>query len=1451
MTKYARETLYILGLLILPMLLYWDVTVGPNTMLPADNLYQWEPWATHSEAFGVEVPDNALISDLIIQNYNWKRYIRDTVRSGDIPLWNQNLFAGAPFLATGQNAAYYPFGLIFLAVPLVKAYGWFTVSQLWLAGIMLYILGRTYRLKPASAFAGGLIYQGCGFMLVSAAVFPMIISAAAWLPLLIACLEKIIRTTSDPNGAGKTLPWAALGALTLGVQILAGHIEITYYTLMVMAFYAAWRLVAIGGVRFALSDEHKSPISLLSSSITPLLKPSAWLLATVFTGIMVGGIQFIPFYEVGATNFREGSATLEQIQDWAFPERRILTLVLPNFFGNPTHHGYTDTFSGEQLPFTTNVYGNVNPHGPFSSNWGIKNYVEGGIYFGIPALVLVLLGLLKWISDIRFWIYDFRKRGDANSTDSSIVNRQSSIPIPFYLTLSLFSLAFIFGTPLYAILYYGFPGINQLHSPFRWVFPLSLCVSVIAAYGVDAISGDQYPMSKGRKSGLGHRSSVTTISILTATAGLLTLIGLYVSRAIYPSLEPQLTPIFLGIAQAPDAFADFRAFYSYLFPQVQHLGFVLIGTGLAVWLFDEGVRRWGERVQSDLSPSPTAEDAFIRPLISNQREWVSSSLHRLYHIGYDLLIAVLILDLFLIGSGFNASVDPALLHFKSEMVQWLENRPENDQWRITSFDNKGTKPFNANSAWLIGIQDIRGYDSIIAKQYTEYMQAIEPQEIGLLANRIEPLSNWESINSPLVDLLGVKYIVTEETLELPKLSLAWQGEGLNIYENLGVVPRAYLISESSTVAAQSDEEVLPLTQAFDPRFHTIVPSEMWESADDHFRAGQPSMITEVAADPLGLLVDYPSNRRAFVSTSVEQTSWLILNDSYFPGWRAYREGRSAAGEIVAETEMDVARVNGNFRGVLLPPGEWTVRFQYSPPTFWVGGLTSALGLIVIGFSFVVWGWRRYYRQEGELSNTASIAKNSVAPMTLNLFNRGIDFLFAIFYLRWLGPVDSGAYTTAITIAGIYEILSNFGLNAYLIREVSQDKSKTTNYLLNTTILRIGTGLIAAIPILLYILTAENNPDTRTAVVYLMVGMVLSGMASGLTGLFYAYEEAEIPASITTITTILKVGFGVMVLLIGFGFVGLAVVSIFVNAITLIILILIVRRRYELDHLSKLEIDFGLQRRMLIDSYPLMINHFLATVYWQVDILILRQIQGEATVGWYNTAYKYINAFNVIPSFFTFALFPVISRQVQSNLEDARRTFQMAIKLLTLVSLPLAATVTFLAPIMIGILGGGEFLPEGQIALQVVIWSIPFGWLNSVTNYVLISLGQERIQTRAFVIGVGFNFLTNLIAIPLLSYVGAGLTTIASEILLLALFNYYLVQKMPRVGWLQILWKIVLVTAGMLLVMALLTPLNLWLGVLVGLIVYPAGLWGIGVFGEAEQKILADILPETVSKRLRL
>jgi len=268
---------------------------------------------------------------------------------------------------------------------------------------------------------------------------------------------------------------------------------------------------------------------------------------------------------------------------------------------------------------------------------------------------------------------------------------------------------------------------------------------------------------------------------------------------------------------------------------------------------------------------------------------------------------------------------------------------------------------------------------------------------------------------------------------------------------------------------------------------------------------------------------------------------------------------------------------------------------------------------------------------------------------------------------------------------------------------------------------------------------------------------------------------------------------------------------------------------------------------------LMLIHLLQTIFISIDIILLRLMldNGEEVVGWYQNAYKWFNALQVIPAFFTLALFPIITREISKSMESARRMYAMSLKLMLLLALPIAVFSTFLATFLVRVLAGPEYLPQGAIALQIVIWAIPFGWLNSVTNYVLIALGLERMQPRAFTIAVGFNIITNLIFIPRFSFVAASVTTIFSEIVLMIVFAYYLRQRMTGINWFGLMWRPWLVTLAMIAVMLLGNQVNLLLALLLGAIVYPAGLLLLRVIGQEERQILASILPDSLGRRLRI
>ncbi|MGC9358609.1 MAG: hypothetical protein ACP5GX_12110, partial [Anaerolineae bacterium] len=378
MRRLKAELPFLCILFLLPLLLFVPVTLGSKTLLPADALYTFEPFASAAEVLDVGQPQNPLLADLVLQNYPWQRFINEAVRAGEIPLWDPYIFTGHPFLANGQHAALYPLSLIFRLLPLPRAYGVFITVQLGLAGMGMYVLGRTLGANRVGSFLGGLTFQFSAFLVVSV-VHPMIVAAASWLPLLLALMDLTLRRRSFFGRGRATLPWALLGAVALGMQMLAGHAEIAYFSLLVMGAFGAWRLV---------HKALRTPRPLWRSEI---LSPALGLLLMVALGLGLGAVQLIPFYEIASLSFRQESATLQEVLGWAYPARRLITFLVPNFFGNPTHHVFHDPLTGEVVHATVNARGAS--IGAF--DWGIKNYVEGGAYVGLLSLLLSLIAILK------------------------------------------------------------------------------------------------------------------------------------------------------------------------------------------------------------------------------------------------------------------------------------------------------------------------------------------------------------------------------------------------------------------------------------------------------------------------------------------------------------------------------------------------------------------------------------------------------------------------------------------------------------------------------------------------------------------------------------------------------------------------------------------------------------------------------------------------------------------------------------------------------------------------------------------------------------------------------------------------------------------------------------------------------------------------------------------------
>ncbi|MGI9107918.1 MAG: YfhO family protein [Pyrinomonadaceae bacterium] len=163
-----------------------------------------------------------------------------------------------------------------------------------------------------------------------------------------------------------------------------------------------------------------------------------------------------------------------------------------------------------------------------------------------------------------------------------------------------------------------------------------------------------------------------------------------------------------------------------------------------------------------------------------------------------------------------------------------------------------------------------------------------------------------------------------------------------VYENLRARPRAWLVGKVLTVGEEEALNAIRSSRladgsAFDPAQVALV-EEPLEFTAEQLNAGAAARIK------------YLSDERMEVETTSNAPAFLVTSDVFYPGWRATVDG----------TPAPLFQTNYAFRGVAVPAGTHTVRFEFKPRSFYKGALLSAASLLLLG-ACVFW-LRRKERQ---------------------------------------------------------------------------------------------------------------------------------------------------------------------------------------------------------------------------------------------------------------------------------------------------------------------------------------------------------------------------------------------------------------------------------------------------------------------------------------------------------
>jgi hypothetical protein len=318
-----------------------------------------------------------------------------------------------------------------------------------------------------------------------------------------------------------------------------------------------------------------------------------------------------------------------------------------------------------------------------------------------------------------------------------------------------------------------------------------------------------------------------------------------------------------------------------------------------------------------------------------------------------LVIAFIAADLVIFGHALNPTTESRLYELSTNSGTFLRGKDEGGRVFIFSESDYALK-FNkylrfddfgpSDVDWLMGLRETlmpnlavgeglfsaSNFDPLVVGHYERLMQELDR---GLPRQADEARL---SAALRLLSLMNVEYILDYEEIPNPNLVLA---DGVWIHRNDGVLPRAYVVFQAQTIS--NDEELLAelSSPTFDPGRTVLLGSAPSQETIFHPPVPPPLIPLSPAYSPNTIKLE----------VALDQDGYLVLSDTYYPGWRAYVDGK----------EKEILRANYAFRAVPLKSGQHTVLFKYDPLSFKMGHAISLVTWGTIILCLAVLGRQRH------------------------------------------------------------------------------------------------------------------------------------------------------------------------------------------------------------------------------------------------------------------------------------------------------------------------------------------------------------------------------------------------------------------------------------------------------------------------------------------------------------
>lgn len=289
-------------------------------------------------------------------------------------------------------------------------------------------------------------------------------------------------------------------------------------------------------------------------------------------------------------------------------------------------------------------------------------------------------------------------------------------------------------------------------------------------------------------------------------------------------------------------------------------------------------------------------------------------------------IAAILIDIF----SFYGFPERRDIFSEKPYIKFLKSKQ--DYYRIMGYEGI----LMPNSAGVFELYDIRYIDALspiiyqnfVDKHLRKYQYYNDTDSLWFTGmtdlNKHIKRSVYEDLidNINYYSFLGVKYVLASSGTNLA-LPLIYNDE-IRIYENPYCLPRVFIVHDVEYASSYQTAQKMMGDQKFDYKNKVILE----EKISQEYNKFLP--IDSSKAD----IKEYHFEK-VLINAYLGRPGILVLTDIFYPGWKAYVDGR----------ETKIYRVNGLVRGILLGQGNHTVIFKYSPNSFKIGLIASGICLI--------------------------------------------------------------------------------------------------------------------------------------------------------------------------------------------------------------------------------------------------------------------------------------------------------------------------------------------------------------------------------------------------------------------------------------------------------------------------------------------------------------------------